>query len=214
MIVKSKPWSNVPLFVAQAEELRARVGSDRRVKIVDRSLSYAEVLSLYASCDVMLSLHRSEGLGLHLMEAMTLGKVVVATNWSGNTDFMTSDDSVPVGYRLVAVKTNHGTYRPEVGRPGQQWAEADVQEAAEAMLALHGNPGRRGALGSAAAVAMERRREAMLSGKAFGALEERLAKDVGHAARLSAATRRTVQAARRGMLRAALRRATRLLRRS
>jgi glycosyltransferase involved in cell wall biosynthesis len=214
LIVKSKPWSNVPQFVAQSEELRARVGSDRRVKIVDRSLGYAEVLSLYASCDVMLSLHRSEGLGLHLMEAMSLGKVVVATNWSGNTDFMTRDDSVPVGYRLIAVKTGHGTYRSEVGRPGQEWAEADLREAAEAMRALHENPARRGSLGSAAAAAMERRRAAMLSGEAFGALEERLATDGGPAGGLSAATRRTVQAARRDMLRAGMRRATRLLRRS
>jgi glycosyltransferase involved in cell wall biosynthesis len=214
LIVKSKPWLNVPQFIAQAAELRARVGSDRRVKIVDRSLGYADVLSLYASCDVMLSLHRSEGLGLHLMEAMTLGKVVVATNWSGNTDFMTSDDSVLVGYRLVPVKTGHDSYRSEVGRPRQEWAEADVGEAAEAMRALHEDPARRGSLGSAAATAMERRREAMLSGEAFGALEGLLARDVGPADRLSKATRRTVKAARRDMLRAAMRRATRLFRRS
>jgi glycosyltransferase involved in cell wall biosynthesis len=213
LIVKSKPWSNVPLFVEQAEELRERVGSDRRVKIVDRSLSYAEVLSLYATCDVMLSLHRSEGLGLHLMEAMSLGKVVVATNWSGNTDFMTRDDSIPVGYRLADAKTNHGTYRSEVGRPGQVWAEADVKDAAEAMRALHENPERCAALGSAAAAAMERRREAMLSGMAFDAMEERVTTDVGQADRLSAATRLTVQVARRDMFRAALRRATQLLQR-
>jgi glycosyltransferase involved in cell wall biosynthesis len=214
LIVKSKPWSNVPQFVAQSEELRARVGSDRRVKIVDRSLGYAEVLSLYASCDVMLSLHRSEGLGLHLMEAMSLGKVVVATNWSGNTDFMTSEDSVPVGYRLVAVKTGHGIYRSEVGRPGQDWAEADLREAAEAMRALHESPGRRAGLGSAAAAAMERRRAAMLSGKAFDVLEEQLANAPGRTDRLSDAMRRTVQAARRDMFRAAMRRATQPLRRS
>jgi glycosyltransferase involved in cell wall biosynthesis len=214
MIVKSKPWSNVPMFVTQAEELRARVGSDQRVKIVDRSLSYAEVLSLYASCDVMLSLHRSEGLGLHLMEAMSLGKVVVATNWSGNTDFMTRDDAVPIGYRLVPVNTSHGTYRSEVDRPGQEWAEADVREAADAMRALHKNPERRRALGFAAAAAMECRREAMLSGKAFDALEDRLVAADGRTDRLSAAMRRTVQVARRGMLRAAMRRLTRPLRRS
>lgn len=214
LIVKSKPWSNVPQFVAQAEELQARAGSDQRVKIVDRSLSYPEVLSLYASCDVMLSLHRSEGLGLHLMEAMSLGKVVVATNWSGNTDFMTRDDSVPVGYRLVAMETSHGTYRSEVGRPGQEWAEADLREAAGAMRALHENPERRRALGFAAAATMECRREAMLSGKAFGALEDRLVTADGRKDRLSAAMRRTVQVARRGMLRAAMRKLTRPLRRS
>jgi glycosyltransferase involved in cell wall biosynthesis len=207
LIVKCKPWSGVPQYVAQVQELRERVGSDPRVRIVDRSLGYAEVLSLYASCDVMLSLHRSEGLGLHLMEAMALGKVVVATNWSGNTDFMTGADSVPVGYRLVPVRTDHGAYRPEVGRPGQEWAEADVSEAAAALRALHADPARRRELGRAAAAAMERRRAAALAGGTFDALESRLSEGRDRPPALLEAARRTV-------LRAVTARLTRPLRRS
>ena len=57
-----------------------------------------DVISLYASADCFISLHRSEGLGLGMMEAMLLGKPVIATGWSGNLDFMTADNS-----RLVEV---------------------------------------------------------------------------------------------------------------
>jgi glycosyltransferase involved in cell wall biosynthesis len=191
LVVKSKPWPQVPEYVAQAEALRARIGSDPRVRIVDRSLPYEEVLALYASCDVMLSLHRSEGLGLHLMEAMSLGRVVVGTGWSGNADFMTPGNSVPVGHRLVPVRTRHSHYQSEVGRAGQVWAEADVAAAAEALRALHADPQRREALGAAAARDMEARRAAMLGGGAFEALEEALPEAGARQPGLRWAVRRT-----------------------
>ena len=61
--------------------------------VIDRQLTYAETLSLNASCDVYVSLHRSEGLGLNLLQAMTLGRPVIVTGFSGNMDFMTPKDS-------------------------------------------------------------------------------------------------------------------------
>jgi glycosyltransferase involved in cell wall biosynthesis len=191
LVIKTKPWASVPQYVAQAEELRAKVGSDRRVQIVDRTLTYAEVLSLYASCDAMISLHRSEGLGLHLMEAMSLGKVVVATNWSGNTDFMSPSNSIPVGYRPIPVRTRHSHYQPEVGRKGQEWAEPDVGEAAETLRAIHADPARRGQLGEAARADMEARRASLLRGDAFAALEERLGQAPARAGALTRAVIRT-----------------------
>jgi glycosyltransferase involved in cell wall biosynthesis len=200
LLIKTKPWASVPQYVAQASELRAKVGSDRRVQIVDRTLRYAEVLSLYASCDVMISLHRSEGLGLHLMEAMSLGKVVVATGWSGNTDFMSPANSVPVGFRLVPVRTRHSHYLPEVGRKGQEWAEPDVGEAAEALRAIHADPARRIQLGETAREDMEGRRASLLSGDPFAALEARLGQAPVRAGALTRAVVRTrVHALTRGV---------------
>ena len=200
LVIKTKPWASVPEYVAQTDELRARVASDGRVRIIDRKLAYAEVLSLYASCDVMLSLHRSEGLGLHLMEAMSLGKVVVATGWSGNTDFMFPANSVPVGYRLVPVRTRHSHYQPEVGRKGQEWAEPDVAEAAEALRALHADPARRLRLGETARTDMEARRASLLRGDAFTALEGRLRRSPGRAGPLTRAVIRTrIHALTRGI---------------
>ena len=191
LIIKTKPWASVPEYVAQAEALRAKIGSDRRVQIVDRSLDYEEVLSLYASSDVMLSLHRSEGLGLHLMEAMSLGKVVVATNWSGNTDFMSRSNSIPVGFRLVPVRTRHSHYQSEIGRPGQEWAEADVGEAAEALRIIHADTSRRRQIGETARADMEARRASMLLGRAFAPLEQHLMEIVPNPRGMNWAVRRT-----------------------
>jgi glycosyltransferase involved in cell wall biosynthesis len=167
--------SGHPAFSRHAAELRSRVGLDRRIRMIDQALDYSEVLGLYASCDVLLALHRSEGLGLHLMEAMSLGKVVVATNWSGNTDFMTRTNSVPVGYRLVPLQTTHPVYRREEGRPGQVWANADIAEAVQALRRLHADPDHRAAIGLAAGNDMRERQRQVLSGGAFDALESKLA---------------------------------------
>jgi glycosyltransferase involved in cell wall biosynthesis len=192
LVVKARPWPGVRAIEAELRSLHARAAGDPRIRIVDETLSYRDLLSLYASCDVMLSLHRSEGLGLHLMEAMSLGKVVVATGWSGNTDFTTAENSVAVPYRLVPVAPRHWSYLAEIGRPGQVWAEPDADAAAEAMARLHEDPALRRSIGGAAARDMELRRREVLSGGTFGALEERLASSRGASRRsLASAVRRT-----------------------
>jgi glycosyltransferase involved in cell wall biosynthesis len=191
LVIKTKPWPKVRAYRAQAEELRARAALDRRILMVDRSLPYAEVLGLSASGDVMVSLHRSEGLGLHLMEAMSLGRVVVATDWSGNRDFMTGTDSVPVDFRLVPVATRHSHYLSEVGRPGQVWAEADIGGATRALRVLHEHPDRRQALAAAATVSMQERRRQMLSGAAFERLETIVLNGPRSSSQLQAALRTT-----------------------
>jgi glycosyltransferase involved in cell wall biosynthesis len=181
LVIKMKPVTRAELR-PQVDALRSRIAGERRIRVIEESLSYDDVFQLYASCDVMLSLHRSEGLGLHLMEAMSVGKVVVATSWSGNTDFMTPENSVLVDYRLVPVATRHPVYRSELGRAGQVWAEPSLDDAVEKLRALRAVPERRRALGAAAARDMEERRRRMLSGETFDALEamlERTPADVG-----------------------------------
>jgi glycosyltransferase involved in cell wall biosynthesis len=90
--------------------------------------STRDMLDLVAGCDVYVSLHRSEGLGLSIAEAMAHGKPVIATGWSGNTDFMTPATSFPVGYELVELTQDVGPYRA-----GQVWAEPSVEDAARLM---------------------------------------------------------------------------------
>ncbi len=133
-----------------AARLRELVAEMPGVLIVDRALSYPEVLSLYASCDVLLSLHRSEGLGLHLIEAMQLGKPVIATNWSGNLDFTTPENSRLIDYKLVPVVSTHPSYAPKIIGDGQVWAEPDVEQAARAMRELADDPALRHHLGDRA----------------------------------------------------------------
>ena len=98
-----------------------------------------------AACDCYVSLHRSEGFGLTMAEAMAHGKPVIATGYSGNLDFMTESTSRLVPYRLVEIPTGVDPYPP-----GAEWADPDVEVAAAAMRELSGDPdgarelGRRG----------------------------------------------------------------------
>ena len=174
LVLKTKPWNDVVTFRDQAQQLRDRIASDARIRILDRSLGYEDLMSLYASCDVMLALHRSEGLGLHLMEAMSLARPVVATGWSGNADFMTAANSIAIRHRLVPVRSRHEAYAREASRPGQVWAEPDLAHAVEELRALHASPERRRALGDQAARDMEDRRRALLSGVTFDRVEAML----------------------------------------
>jgi glycosyltransferase involved in cell wall biosynthesis len=111
-------------YAALQEQLRDLPG----VYLTDRMLSRGQVNGLLAACDGVVSLHRSEGFGLILAEAMYLGKPVVATGWSGNMDFMNGGNSCPVDYELVTLDETHLYYEA-----GEQWAEPDVDHAAHLM---------------------------------------------------------------------------------
>ncbi len=83
---------------------------------------------LMAACDAYVSLHRSEGIGLTMADAMALGKPVIGTAWSGNTDFMNVSNSFPVRYKLVTLERDVGPYQA-----GATWAEPSVEHAVELM---------------------------------------------------------------------------------
>lgn len=108
--------------------LKAAADGHPDVHLVDRYVSRAEKDALLAASDCYVSLHRSEGFGLPLAEAMALGKPVVATAYSGNLDFMTEENSWLVRYELTEVGPDGENYPPE-GR----WAEPDIEHAAEQM---------------------------------------------------------------------------------
>lgn len=94
--------------------------------------SVDEMGDLMAASDAYVSLHRSEGLGLTIADAMAAGKPVIATAWSGNTDFMTATNSFPVGYELVELREDVGPYRA-----GSVWAEPSIDQAAALMRLVH-----------------------------------------------------------------------------
>jgi glycosyltransferase involved in cell wall biosynthesis len=124
----------------------ARLASMARapnIRLETRIFSTADSHALTACADIVLSLHRGEGFGLVLAEAMLLGKPVIATGWSGNTDFMDATNSVLAGYRLVPARDGRMIYRG-------LWAEPDVAEAAGYLRALADDPTRRAALGAKA----------------------------------------------------------------
>ena len=108
---------------APADFIRlARMASAPNIRLDTRTLSPADRHALTACADIVLSLHRGEGFGLVLAEAMLLGKAVIATGWSGNTDFMDSTNAGLVGFRLVPARDDRSVYRG-------LWAEPDLAEA-------------------------------------------------------------------------------------
>jgi glycosyltransferase involved in cell wall biosynthesis len=109
--------------------------NDPRVVIIDRLLEREEVNSLLELCDCYVSLHRSEGFGLTLAEAMALGKPVIATGYSANLDFMNVGNSLLVRYQMVRLERDFPPY-PR----GSAWADPDVGHAAELMRAVHQDP--------------------------------------------------------------------------
>lgn len=108
------------------------INGDPRIVVINRTLNRSELLGLFETSDCFLSLHRSEGFGRGPAEAMYLGKPVIVTNYSGNTDFTLADNSCLVDFKLIPVEA--GQYPCH---EGQQWADADVEHAAWYMKKLH-----------------------------------------------------------------------------
>ena len=86
---------------------------------------YYELLKI---CDVVISLHRAEGFGRLMAEAMGLGVPVIATAYSGNMDFMTGDNSWLVSGDMVPVFAGDYAFHS-----GQLWMEPDIAIAARAL---------------------------------------------------------------------------------
>lgn len=114
-----------------ARKLLHEVHVHPRIRLVGREVSRGNALGLLALSDCHLSLHRAEGFGYGMAEAMALGVPVVATGYSGNMAFMDSQNSWPVAYQLRSV--NRGEYLFE--EPGFRWAEPDIDDAAEQLIA-------------------------------------------------------------------------------
>lgn len=126
------------------------VGGAPNIRLETRTLPAAELHALTAACDVVLSLHRSEGFGLVLAEAMLLRKPVIATGWSGNMTFMDAQSSALVDYRLVPARDPRRVY------VGADWAEPDEASAVAHLRRLADDAAARTALGmqgEAAAIA-------------------------------------------------------------
>ena len=114
---------------------RDEIGDDPEIFLIDQTLSRAETLGLIAASDAVLSLHRSEGLGLLIAEAMILGKPVIASDYSATREFVTHETGLPVGYQLVPVREGEYPFAK-----GQVWAAPDVAHAAWLMRRLSDAP--------------------------------------------------------------------------
>jgi glycosyltransferase involved in cell wall biosynthesis len=127
--VNPQHWSNA---WKQWERLIGAAAGDDRVKIVTRRYTDEEMVALLRDPDCVVSLHRSEGFGYLVSDAMAFGTPTVVTGYSGNADFATSETSYPVSYKLIPVPAGAARWRLD----DAQWADADIADAARQMRAV------------------------------------------------------------------------------
>ncbi|MBO9544856.1 glycosyltransferase [Caulobacter sp.] len=112
------------LYPETFQALQDLVADTPSIRLMTENLSADDMALLTASCDIILSLHRSEGYGLLLAEGIWLGKPTLATGWSSTAEFMDPASSQRVDFTLIPVEGDGHIYR--AGR----WADADVDDAA------------------------------------------------------------------------------------
>lgn len=140
LLIKTSFGANYP---DQLAALQAAAGEG--IIIRDEILSREETLGLINCCDCYVSLHRSEGYGLSMAEAMMMGKPVIATGYSGNLEFMDSQNSLLVDYRLVMLERDFPPYSA-----GSRWAEPSIDHASSLMRKVFENPAWAAAIGARA----------------------------------------------------------------
>ncbi|MEK0313653.1 glycosyltransferase family 4 protein [Cohnella sp. 56] len=114
------------------QRLKTELGHYKNIYFITEILSRIDTNALIATADSFISLHRSEGFGLGLAEAMYLGKPVIGTNWSANIDFMNAENSCLVDYKLVELERDYGPYQR-----GQVWADPSIEHAGAYMKKLY-----------------------------------------------------------------------------
>ncbi len=140
LIVKAMNTNNDALW----RECLRKVANDPRIQIVDNVLDHDQYYQLLRKCDAVISLHRAEGFGRLMAEAMAMGIPVISSRYSGNLDFMTENNSWLIDGALVDVLPGDYPFHQ-----GQRWLEPNVQKAAHAMRECATDAAKRRRLASA-----------------------------------------------------------------
>lgn len=148
LILKMINADRDPAFVRAVEEAIRPL----EALLIREHVSADDLAGLFHASDVYVSLHRSEGFGLGLAEAMAIGKPVIGTAYSGNMDFMTVGNSCLVGYRLRQIDDqdyHHNAGMESTYTRGSLWAEPDLDQAAAWMDILASDARLRQEIGAA-----------------------------------------------------------------
>jgi len=136
--------------IAEMAQLKSACMNRKDIVILEQEFNKSEIDSLISISDSYVSMHRAEGLGLTLAEAMSAGKPVIATNYSGNLDFMNSENSILVPWQRIEVGSGAEGYSPTA-----TWAEPDLNACASAMREFWSNSSLARALGLRAQASLE-----------------------------------------------------------
>jgi glycosyltransferase involved in cell wall biosynthesis len=172
LIIKVSRAEADPAGWQRLQEEARRAG----VFLINEILPRDEVSALMQACDCYVSLHRSEGFGLTMAEAMLLGKPVIATAYSGNLDFMSPDNSRLVSCRRVPITRELPFYRK-----GCLWADPDLEQAAHWMRWVYDHAEEARALGQRGRADVSR----LLSFRSAGERMARRLQELKGASRLS-----------------------------
>jgi glycosyltransferase involved in cell wall biosynthesis len=166
--------TNADRHAAEDEELRIAAAGLTNIVIRDGYVSSDDYFSMLESCDCYISLHRSEGFGLTVAEAMALGKPVISTAYSSTLEFANESNSFLVPAKLTEVGDNAAPYPPH-----SRWAEPDVAAAAQQMARVYADPAAAAAVGARARADIE----TLHSPRARGPLLRRLLDEHRHSAK-------------------------------
>jgi glycosyltransferase involved in cell wall biosynthesis len=134
LILKTSQGKRYPQDLAI---IKNEIGDSRNIKVVDDVWSDDQLSELYCSASVYISMHRSEGFGLTIAEAILMEVPVIATDWSGNVDFCADDKLSAVAYELVTFADNDPAYH---GVSDAVWAEPSVEAAARELQKVRSDP--------------------------------------------------------------------------
>ena len=129
----------------QLHNLATQLNMEKNLITIDDYIPQEDIVNLTNACDVYMSLHRGEGFGLGIAEAMTLGKAVIVTDYSATTEFCNRNNALLIPFTMARVRTDQ--HDIEEYRHVSQWAEPDVDAAATALRRLYDSPELRKRLG-------------------------------------------------------------------
>ncbi len=152
------------LFPAEAAQLSAAAAEYPNIHLLEDTVPADVKNAMIAGCDCYVSLHRSEGLGLTMAEAMYFGKPVIATAYSGNLDFMTADNSYLVEHSLGRIGPDAGPYAADA-----EWAEPNLEHAATLMRQVFEQGDQATAKGERAAADIRRTHSPRAAGEVLAA---------------------------------------------
>lgn len=125
LVIKSVNANKSPEYYSSISE---KIKSFNNIYLIDGYFDAPDLYRMIELSDCYVSLHKSEGLGLGMAEAMKLGTLVIATAYSGNLSFMNQENSLLVNYSRIGVKKNEYPYAAE-----SYWAEPDINDASKKM---------------------------------------------------------------------------------
>jgi glycosyltransferase involved in cell wall biosynthesis len=123
----------------EIENLFQFIGNDHRIKLINETYNSKNLNILMNACDVYISLHRSEGLGLTLKESILLEKPTLCTNYSGNVDFCLPEWSELVDYKLVPVNEKSLYKKIIVTKNEPIWADPNIDDAVDKLTKIYNN---------------------------------------------------------------------------